>query len=156
MTPIRPTYSLFDAMFASPTEPMPFPMRDYQLLAMYNGLDKLTNDDSPTKDDWRVICDAVNMTETLIETGVAEDTDGLLHDATEAMAQAGKRAHVGCPLRLDGPGLIAVRAILTDYRAMLEVLSHRTMVACHRATEKRIREIQAGRKRDNDVEVVNL
>jgi hypothetical protein len=44
-------------------------------------------------------------------------------------------------MRLDGPGLQAVRAVLEDYQAALECLPARTMVRCHRATEKRIREI---------------
>lgn len=42
---------------------------------------------------------------------------------------------------VDGPGITAVRAVLEDYQAALETLPHRTMVRCHRATEKRIREV---------------
>ena len=69
------------------------------------------------------------------------DTSGLLQDAIAAMTKAGQRMFDGHPLRLDGPGLQAVRAVLEDYQTALECLPARTMVRCHRATEKRIREI---------------
>lgn len=69
------------------------------------------------------------------------DSSGLLLDAITAMGKAGERAFNGQPMRLDGPGLQAVRAVLEDYQAALECLPARTMVRCHRMTEKRIREI---------------
>ena len=154
---MTPTYSLLDVMFASHVEPMPFAQRDYQLLAMYNGLAAVECGANPTKDDWRVLVDAVNMTETLVEKfKVAHDSDDLLLDAVMALAAAGKRAHRGLPIRLDARGIQAVRAVLTDYRALLEVLPHRTMIKCHRATEKRIREIQRGKPAPHDVEVTSL
>ena len=69
------------------------------------------------------------------------DTSGLLADAIAAMAKAGERALDGLPLRLDGSGIAAVRAVLEDYQSALEALPARTMIRCHRATEKRIRAI---------------
>ena len=62
----------------------------------------------------------------------------LLRDAIAAMVRAGDHLMNGGPLRLDGPGLAAVRAVLLDYQAALEALPHRTMVRCHRSTEKRL------------------
>ena len=74
-----------------------------------------------------------------------------------ALAHAGIRhleqAH---PIRLSGAGMQAVRAVLEDYAAALEQLPHRTMVACHRETERRIAEIHAGHRRPHDVEVMAL
>lgn len=73
-----------------------------------------------------------------------------------AMAMAGKRGYQGQQIRLDGPGIRAVRAVLEDYAECLEQLSHRTMVRCHRLTERRIREILAGKRKPHDVEIISI
>lgn len=148
-------YSILDEMMASPSEPLPAEYRRHQLTRMYEGLAAMEQAPEPTTDDWRVVSDAVNMMETLIETmQVCEDSNGLLMDAITAMAMAGRRNKAGSAIRLDGAGIQAVRAILEDYAALLEVLSARTMIRCHRLTEKRLHEILAGRKLPHDVEIV--
>lgn len=111
---------------------------------------------APEPDDWRVCSDAVNMLETLVEMGVCEDQRGLLQDAVTALALAGKRNLAGSQIRLDGAGIRAVRSVLEDYAEVIGTVPHRVMIRCHRRTEKRIREILAGRKRPHDVEVVDL
>ena len=60
----------------------------------------------------------------------------------------------GKPIRLDGPGIQAVRSVLASYAELLEVLPARTMYRCHRLTEKRIHAILDGRTRPHDVEIV--
>jgi hypothetical protein len=62
----------------------------------------------------------------------------------------------GGQIRLDGPGIHAIRALLEDYTSALETLTERAMIQCHRDTEIRIRDILAGRKQPHDVEVINL
>lgn len=62
----------------------------------------------------------------------------------------------GGPIRLDGAGIQAVRAVLSDYADVLEALPARTMVRCHRLTEKRIHDILQGRLRPHDVEITRL
>jgi hypothetical protein len=63
---------------------------------MYEGLAAMEKAPSPTTDDWRVVSDAVNLMETLIETmQVCEDSSGLLMDAITAMAHAGRRNLAG-------------------------------------------------------------
>jgi hypothetical protein len=95
--------------------------------------------------------------ETLIlEMKICEDTTGLLMDAVTAMAKAGQRNLAGGAIRLDGLGMQAVRAVLRDYAEVIEVLPARTMVRCHRLTEKRIHDILEGRKRPHDVEITRL
>jgi len=150
------TYSVLTELFASPTAPMPAASRLHQLTRMWQGLVAMETATKPTTDDWRVVSDAVNLMETLAELGYVRDTDGLLLDAIAAMAMAGKRHTAGQNLRLDGQGIQAIRGVLEDYAQALEQLSHRTMVQCHRLTEKRIREILNGRKRAHDIEVVDL
>ena len=161
-----PSYTLMDALMASPCEPLPQEWRMHQLTRMWGALAALESAAEPSTDDWRVCSDAVNLCETLVMRGpwgacdgsVVEvrDTSGLLHDATAALAAAGKRHRGGKPLRLDGAGIQAVRAVLEDYAAALDALRARAMVRCHRMTEKRISEIRAGKRQPHDVEVVDL
>ena len=158
-------YTLMDELTASPSQPMPERNRTHQLRRMADALHELMHAPQPGTNAWRVVSDAVNLLETLVQHGEApikdasgkviashwrdcdgdaleiRDSSGLLLDAITAMTKAGQRMFDGQPLRLDGPGITAVRAVLEDYQAALEALPHRTMVRCHRATEKRIREV---------------
>jgi hypothetical protein len=133
---------------------------------MRGGLEAMEKSANPTTDDWRVVSDAVNIMETLVNNGPwldcdgdpvdVTDANGLLQDAVTAMAMAGKRHKAGGNIRLDGAGIQAVRAVLEDYTDLLEVLPARTMIKAHRETERRIHEILAGKKKPHDVEVMDL
>jgi uncharacterized protein YyaL (SSP411 family) len=152
------TYGLLDTLFAAPDRPMPESRRRHQLTMMYEGLRAMEQAPNPATDDWRVVSDAVNLMETLVkEMGLCEDATCLLDDAVAAMALAGAR-HLqdGAPIRLDGRGIAAVRAVLSDYSTMLETLSERTMTECHRLTERRIYQIQAGQRQAHDIEIMKL
>ena len=151
-----PTYSLLQELAASPSLPMPEAFRVHQLTRMWQGLAALETAPAPTTNDWRVCSDAVNLMETLVGMGVVADESGLLNDAVTALALAGKRHMAGHAIRLDAKGITAVRSVLEDYAAVLDAVPARTMIRCHRATEKRIREILAGKKKPHDVEVVDL
>ena len=150
------TYTQWDLLLASPTEPMPEAKRTHQLTRMWGGLAAIERGAQPSTDDWRVCSDAVNLMESLVTAGWVEDAQGLLADAVQALAQAGRRHLAGHPIRLDAAGIQAVRAVLEDYAAALEQIDHRSMLYAHRMTEARIREIHAGHRRPHDVEVMAL
>lgn len=152
------TYTLVDEIVASPTEPLPADFKRHQLTCMWGGLVALETAPEPSKDDWRVVSDAVNLMETFIrDMQICQDPGNLLDDAVTALAMAAKRQRDhGKALRLDGPGIQATRAILEDYAALLDVLPHRTVVRCHRMTERRIRKVLAGIKNPHDIEVMDL
>lgn len=151
----KKTYSLMDELMASATEPMPADYRRHQLTRMYEGLHAFETAPEPTKDDWAVLSDAVNLLETLtLQMKVCEDTSGLLMDGITALAMAGKRhKNDGKSLRLDAVGITAIRSILADYASLIEVLPARTMIRCHRLTEDRLRQIFAGKKQPHDIEM---
>jgi hypothetical protein len=150
-------YTILDEMMASPTEPLPLAWKTYQLTRMYEGLAAMEKAPSPTTDDWRVVSDAVNLMETLVvEMKVCEDSSGLLMDAITAMAHAGRRNTAGGAIRLDGAGIQAVRAVLEDYAALLDVLPARVMIRCHRLTEKRLHELLDGKRKPHDVEITAI
>ncbi len=144
-------YTLLHEITASPTEPLPADFRRHQLTRMYQGLHSLETAPCPTEDDWRVVSDAVNLMETIVMQGIAQDASGLLDDAVAAMARAGRRFGESGVIRLDGEGIHAVRSVLEDYAAMLDALPARTMYRVHRMTEKRIIEILAGKSQPHDV-----
>lgn len=152
------TYTLLDELQASATEPMPVEKRDYQIGRMKKALESIERAPKPAIADWRMLSDAVNIVETLIEGGVAEDGTGLLHDAMAALAHAGRRSleTPGTPIRLDGPGLLAVRAVLESYEEILAAIPARVAIAAHRRTERRIQEIFSGKRRPHDVEVLAI
>lgn len=149
-----PTYTLMGELMASATEPLPEFWRNEQVRRMREGLQSIESGDNPTPNDWRLCSDAVNLMETLVIQGVAEDTQGLLTDAVNALGRAGDRHMKGSALRLSGAGIQAVRAVLEDYSEMLAVLPARTMFRCHRVTEKRIAEILRGRSQPHDVAIL--
>lgn len=151
------TYTLVDEMMASPKSPLPECSRLHQLTVMWQGLASMETGDAPTNNDWRVVSDAVNLMETLVkEMAICEDATGLLPDAVTALALAGRRKWAGGALRLDGPGIQAVRAVLENYADLLEVLPHRVVVRCHRITERRMLKIMHGVRQPHDVEVIAL
>jgi hypothetical protein len=160
------TYTLLDEMMASPTELLSQERRSYQLDRMKAGLKSIEMGESPVSYDWRVCSDAVNIMETLVEHGVWKDCDGddvqvsdadrLIPDAIHALAMAGRRSLDGGHIRLDGPGIKAIRAILEDYETMLNSLSARSIIRAHRLTERRVQEILRGRGRKTDVTVMAL
>lgn len=151
------TYSLIDAMMASPTDPLRPDQRDRHLLPMYSGLYAIERGETPSPDDWRQVCDAVNMMETLVAQGKVLDSLALLNDASTALAEAAMRYQTtGTGLRLTAHGIHSVRAVLEDYAAVLHALPQRDIIQCHRATEKRIRDIQMGKALPHDVRVVKL
>jgi hypothetical protein len=147
----RSTYSHWDALFASATEPISADKQQQQLLKMYEGLRSLEQDENPSFHDWIACSDAVNMMETLTEIGVCQDNSGLLEDAIEALASAGDRYKTHKVLRLTGYGIASIRAVLEDYAEALKVLPARTMLHCHRITEARIRELLDGKGKEHDV-----
>lgn len=151
------TYTIWHELQASPTAPMPDAKRVHQLSRMWQGLRVLEQGAAPTPDDWRVVSDAVNLLETLVDMGEVQDASGLLHDAVGELAVAGARhLQYGRPIRLSGAGINTVRAVLEDYAEALAVLPERTMVRAHRLTERRIAAILSGKRRPHDVEVVTL
>ena len=141
--PRRPStyYSAWHVMLASPDKPMQPERYRHQLTRMHLAMASITSGESPTDEDWRLIADAVNLVETLVLQKVAQDESGLLHDAITAMAEAFYRADQdSARMRLTGPGLAAIRAVLADWGTCLEQLPERTVIEAHIATDRRIAE----------------
>jgi hypothetical protein len=120
---------------------------------MLQGLAEITQGGQPTKGDWSLCCDAINMTEALMELGVVEDTQGLIEDAVAALSRSAERYLAGGQIRLDGPGLSAMRAVIEDYIELVGSLPARTIIRAHRRAERRLAEIRRGKRRDTDISI---
>ena len=149
----RSTYTHWDVLMASATEPIPKAKQQWQLLRMYEGLRSLEQSEAPTFHDWIVCSDAVNMMEMLVEMGVCNDASGLLDDAIKALAEAGERYKTHKVLRLNGEGIAAIRAVIEDYAEAIRTIPARIMLQCHIKTEARMRDLLAGKGRESDIVV---
>lgn len=147
------TYSMLEAMMASPTEPLPIEKRMYQLQVMWDALENLQNAPTPTQNDWGAVAGAINMMEALRDLGAVEDPENAIDDAQQAMGKAGMRSLDGKNIRLDGNGLMLIKGILEDYCEALEALPARTVISAHRYAEKRVGAILKGKRRPTDVSV---
>ncbi len=133
-------YGPWHVMLASPDKPMQPSRYRHQLTRMHLAMASITKGESPTDEDWRLIADAINLVETLVLQGVAQDESGLLHDAITAMAEAYRADQDSARMRLTGPGLAAISAVLADWGVCLEQLPERTVIEAHIATDRRIAE----------------
>ena len=147
------TYSVMDAMMASPDHPMKAQRRDYQMMIIRTSLASIERAENPTTDDWKIISQAINMMEMLVEMGFAKDEDGLIKDAIDAMASSAQRYKDKKVMRFSGNEMKVIRGIIDDYQTMIENLDERTMIHCHRKTEMRLQEILSGKKRSTDVRI---
>lgn len=147
------TYSMLDAMMASPTEPLSITQRMYQLTLMWEAMDNITKSPNPTIQDWTRVADGLNMMEALRDLGAVEDPDNALEEAMEAMGRSGMKSLDGKNIRLDGKSITLIRGILQDYCDALEALPARTVISAHRYAEKRIKTILKGKKRKHDMVV---
>ena len=112
-------YGPWHVMLASPDKPMQPERYRHQLTRMHLAMASITSGESPTDEDWRLIADAINLVETLLLQGVDQDS---------------------ARMRLTGPGLAAIRAVLADWGTCLEQLPERTVIEAHIATDRRIAE----------------
>jgi hypothetical protein len=151
-------YSLLDEITASEKHAMPEDIRIAHMNCIRQALYNLENAERPVPNDWRCVSDAVNFMETFIrEMQLCADPGDLLNDAVTALAHAGQR-HIeqGKPIRLDGPGIAAVRAIVADYAEILQQVPHRVAIRCHRKTETRVRKVLHGVKQKHDVTLIAI
>jgi hypothetical protein len=147
------TYTVMDAMLSSPDHPMKEERRQYQLMVIRTALYSIERADKPSIEDWKIISQAINMMEMLVEMGFAKDEDGLIQDAIDSMATAAQRYKDKNVMRFTGSEMNVIRGIIDDYQTMIENLDERTMIYCHRNTEMRLQNILKGKVRPTDVRI---
>lgn len=128
----REMFTLTDVLLASPTAPMPAADARTRHRATEHHLDRLAAAPDPSSLDWRTVAMAGNVLEVLLGQGIAQDPDGLLYQAFEAMRAAARRHAAGGAIRFTGPELVAVRAMVRDWGEILEQCPHRTLLQAFR------------------------
>jgi hypothetical protein len=94
----------------------------------YTALDMMTTTKlGGDKDAWRELADIVNITETMAGKCGLLTKQALAYTeaANVAMRAAQERYKAGKSLRLDGPGIEAVRAVISIYEQSLKLLKER-------------------------------
>jgi hypothetical protein len=88
----------------------------------YSALDCMVNGKDPRPEEWRDCADVVNVIETMaLHTGqlAADEVRDDVLTASESMRAAERRFKAGQGLRLDGPGIQAMREVLDVYAQAL-------------------------------------
>jgi hypothetical protein len=80
-----------------------------------------------------------------------EDKEGVIKDGIDVLSRAYKRKEAGLPNTIDYDDLTMLRQMVNSYAYAIETLPERIMVSAHRATEKRIRSILTGKKKEGDI-----
>ena len=120
------TYTHWDVLLASPTEPLPLKKRQYQMDLMRKALENCKT--KPSLQDIAALATAVDLMDTLRVMGHLEDAQKALEDAMVALTQ---ESFNDIEIRL-------FEGILEDYQMVMDNLPARVMIAAHRATEKRL------------------
>jgi len=120
------TYTHWDVLLASPTEPLPLKKRQYQMGLMRKALENCKNKSSIQ--DIAVLSTAVDLMNTLCDMGHLEDKDNALEDAVIALMHE----------NLNDIEVRMFKGILEDYQMVMDNLPARTMITAHRETEKRL------------------
>jgi len=120
------TYSHWDVLLASPTEPLPLKKRQYQMGLMLKALENCKT--KPSVQDIAALSTAVDLMNTLCDMGHLEDKEKALEDAMIALMHE----------NLNDIEVRMFEGILEDYQMVMDNLPARTMIAAHRETEKRL------------------
>lgn len=133
----RPKRVITDMMiFLRPTPPE---KRQKKLLRCHTALQEIACGKQPGKDEWGELCDVVNVLETLTthhKKLLADEVRPTLETATMSMMTACRRYNKGQGLRLDAPGLQAMRDALAMYTQVTEQLTEREIVTAELDTAR--------------------
>ncbi len=120
------TYTHWDVLLASPTEPLPLKKRQYQMDLMRTSLEHCKTESR--LEDIAALATAVDLMVTLCDMGYLEDHDKALEDAMVALMHD----------NFNDAEVRMFEGILEDYQMVMDNIPARTMIMAHRATEKRI------------------
>lgn len=144
-------YTLMDELLADPNIPMrPDDFRD-RVDAARKAAAALSDPATATVPDWSVCCMVGNLMESMIVSGLVVDPHGLLGDAFKALRDGAASFDAGRGfITMTTEQLDLVKYMIDDW---VEVLTHapaRDVIRCYRATERRVKDLEAGRAKPCD------
>ena len=128
--------------------------RDAVMLRFTTALQEIASGRHPGEAEWRDLSDAINTVETLaLSLGKLEPTEVMptVNAAIAAMVGAAKRFQAGQGMRVDGPGLEALRDVLAIYEQALVGLTEREMAMAQAETQRRVNALLRSRKPSAEV-----
>jgi hypothetical protein len=141
------------ALTASKTQALREDDRVRVLARLEVALGNLQLEPQPSKWAWRDLTDMVNFLQSLIELGWATDESGHIEAAKQALYRSSRALEDHGTIRLDGPGLSAMREVLDQFTELLGQLSAHSYWVAVRHTKQRIQRLLLGGKRQGDVVV---
>ena len=135
-------------------QPAPKAERDRVMLRFTTALQEIAAGRHPGEAEWRDLSDLVNSVETLalhLHKLDPAEVMPTVNAAIAAMVGAANRFKVGQGMRVDGPGLEALRDVLSIYEQCLEGLTEREMSQAQAETQRRVNALLRRRKPSVDV-----
>lgn len=134
--------------------PAPQAERERLMARFRSALESIARGAHPGEGDWRDLSDAINTVETLalhLHKLVPAEVMPTINAAVAAMVGAARRFQTGHGMRVDGPGLEALRDVLGFYEQCLEGLTEREMALAQAETQRRVNALLHARKPSADV-----
>lgn len=153
----RPRAVLTDPLLL--LRPAPKADADAVMLRFFTALETITAGSHPGEAEWRDLADAINTVETLALTMhrlVPQEVMPTVNAAIAAMVGAANRYRAGGGMRVDGPGLVALREVVGIYGQCLDELTGREMAVAGQMTAARVRALQRRAGDSGDHKVVAL
>lgn len=129
------------------------------MLRFHTAIENIRVGQHPGVDDWRDLSDAVNVVETLalgMHKLVPAEVMPDINAAIQGMVKASVRFRAGQGMRLDAPGLEALRNVLSMYSQCLDGFTAREMAMARAETELRVRAALRRKDLGHDAKVVAL
>lgn len=146
-------FSMLDELLASPTDPAP-EVHAQRIAAARAAVASMRSPETASITAWSLCCMVGNILETMLQHGLVADPDGLLQDGFDALKRATEATRApGDPVILPPADFPVVEAMVEDWAAVMVAMPARDIIRAFRATDRRIRDIEAGRLQPHDYTV---
>ena len=147
------SFTMMDELLASPDDPAP-EVHAARIAAARAALEQMRSPETASITAWSLCCMVGNILETMLQHGLVADPDGLLQDGFDALKRATEATRApGDPVILPPADFPVVEAMVEDWSAVMVAMPARDIIRAFRATDRRIRDIEAGRLQPHDYTV---
>lgn len=148
-------FSKADELNASPKRPCPA-SHVVRIRMLRAAMEALRVPATATIEAWSLACMAGNVLESMLAHKLITDEQGLLQDAFDALKRSAAATYKpGDAIVLSVADWVLVNNMAEDFIGVLEQAPARDVIKAFRATDRRIREIEAGRVQAHDYTITN-
>lgn len=147
-------FTMMDELLASPDDPAAPEVHAGRIGAARLALEQMRSPETASITAWSLCCMVGNVLETMLQHGLVADPDGLLQDGFDALKRATQAVRApGDPVVLPAADFPVVEGMVEDWAAIMTTAPARSIIRAFRATDRRIRDIEAGRLQSHDYTV---